>query len=140
MAQHRAWFSRTRRPSVAGIVTLLASLLANVLTAAPAVAQCGWNLRNCLGAASDFQIVALNRAFLLPGRSNLFGGSLESTLVEGSVCATTALLKGHLERTTWVSEDLIVTAESGLAVRFAKVGATSCGFTSKGTSSPVAAR
>jgi len=84
-------------------------------------ATCPEDIRTCLGVASEFHIVAENRAFLQQGRRRPEPGVNEvfGTEVGGAVCATTAKLKGGLLSETEVAGDLILLAESGTAVRFA---------------------
>jgi hypothetical protein len=104
----------TRRMIQAGLVALSVAL-----PLASWAATCPENITTCLGSASEFQIVGA-RVFLLQGRWIYDDGvSFRlGSVVGGSVCATTAKVKGGSFLPTAISGDLILLAESGTAVRF----------------------
>jgi hypothetical protein len=99
-----------RRMMQAGFVVLSVAL-----PLASWSATCPENITTCLGSASEFKVVG-NRVSILYGTFS--NGSRQGSVVDGSVCATTAKMKGGRDRLTSISGDVILLAESGTAVRF----------------------
>jgi len=81
-------------------------------------AACPADVCDCLGQAGHFAAVGATVS-TKSGKQNYSGSpSLFQSMIDTSVCVTTAKLSGKLGGETEIDEDLLITAASGVGVQF----------------------